>query len=112
MEKRQVTQVKVYKLLLNPMNGKGEQADLVAFGPSRQALEEWMNAMKCNEDYKDGRFWKRFSKDSILEMYNPWIDQKRFGIFEEWANEEDFKLFCKQNINKFVLPVGNIAPHD
>ena len=103
METRQVTQVKIYKLILNPMRGHTEDASMVAISYEEQKLIDWYNEQVDNEGYVDEgtpsfdchgdshKWHKTFKKGSELEWFNPigeWEPNRHgHGISEEWIPE-------------------------
>jgi hypothetical protein len=96
IEKRTITQVKLWMLWLNPIFAKGEVSDLCAVAYDKETLQKWMDAQKEDQPYKDAGFWKRFKLGSELEMYNGWFGGK-CGINEQWMEEEDFNSWLKKN---------------
>ncbi len=113
METRQITQIKIYRLLLNPMRGKTEGIELVAVAYDKQNLIEWYNSQKAEkliEDvgtpsfkcHGDSHTWhKTFKIGSPLEWFNP-IDVNQepnyhgHGIDFQWATREDFDGFLNR----------------
>lgn len=97
METRQINQVRVYKLILNPMAGCSEAGELVAFSTDYDKLVNWYNSQRAAEPYRDGHWWKVFAPGTPLEWYNPadWLELNNLGLFghgiaDEWINEEVF----------------------
>ena len=97
METRQVTQVKLFKLILNRMTERTESGEIVAVAYDKDKLIEWYNSMKSTEriiELDDDRRWsKAFKIGSPLEWFNPCYDDFipqifYHGIHEEWVNEE------------------------
>lgn len=104
METRQITEVKIYKLILNPMRSNTEDATIVAIAYERQKLIDWYNSLKAIEVlveegapsfecHGDSHRWhKTFKIGSELEWYNPCGNFERnhygHGISEEWAREQ------------------------
>ena len=98
METREVTEVKVCFLYLNPINGKAKDRELAAMSYDRTTLEDWFEMLRESEPYKDGGFIKRFRRGSALEMYNPWLGTG-LGIYEKWVNQEEFNMFKERSTN-------------
>lgn len=114
METRQITQVKIYKLVLNPMRGNTEDAQMVAIAYDRQRLIDWYEQQKETEAYAEvgspsfechgdsHRWHKTFKKNSPLEWFNPCYgdftpDHYGHGIQEEWTTEEAIANFLARN---------------
>ena len=99
METRQVTQIKLYTLLLNNMTyPKIEFRKIVAFSTEYDKLVEWYNNQKADTPYREDGYYKVFKKGSPLEYFNP-VDSlepgnlNHFGqgIQEEWILEDRFE---------------------
>lgn len=105
METRQVTEIKIYKLILNPMRGNTENANMVAIAYEKQKLIDWYNSLIATEEYSevgtpsfdchgDSHKWhKTFRQGSELEWYNPCYENFEpnhhgHGISEEWVMQE------------------------
>ena len=110
METRQITQVYMHTLILNPMTGKLESQQLFAVSFEREKLVEfytnerdpkgtWTDDESGVEDYvgKLKGYHKVFRKGSKLEWANPVngdlsvpIEQSSFGhgLSGEWISEE------------------------
>lgn len=105
MESRQITEYKVYRLILNPMRGNTEDAITVAISYEKQKLINWYNSQLATEVYvKEGlpsfevhgdshRWHKTFREGSDLEWYNPCYDnfepdRYHHGISSLWAQEQ------------------------
>lgn len=76
MQTRTITEVLLYRLILNDMRfPKIEIKQLVAVSTSYEKLVEWYNSQIADDrwvDTIDGYNWsKTFKKDSPLEWYNP-----------------------------------------
>jgi hypothetical protein len=104
METRQVTETKIYKLVLNPMRDNTEQGSLVAISFDKQKLIEWHNRQLATEPYTDNgspsfechgdshNWHKSFIKGGELEWFNPCDNFNEpnhwgHGISEEWVQE-------------------------
>lgn len=102
METRQITQVKIYFLILNMMRDRMEGRSMVATAYSKEALCNWYQSLLVPEGYSDTEsdsdyvktYHKSFQKGSALEWYNTTnldvINDWGHGVFEEWVNQEDF----------------------
>ena len=104
METRQITQVKIYKLVLNPMRDKTEKSTLAAIAYDKSRLLQWYEEQRATEAFVEagtGSFechgythnWRKtFKKDSPLEWFNPMDSEQPnyfgHGIQEEWTTEE------------------------
>ena len=109
METRQITQVKVYKLVLNPMRGNTENASMMAIALDKQKLLQWYESQKAPAPFVEagsGSFechggshnWhKTFNSGSPLEWCNPMdsIEPNHYGhgIQEEWVTEDSLNRF-------------------
>ena len=107
METRQVTEVKIYKLILNPMRGNTENGSIVAIAYEKQKLIDWYNSLLATEVYAeegspsfechgDSHKWhKAFKLGSELEWFNPCgsfePDHYGHGISEEWVMEQQLQ---------------------
>ncbi len=127
METRTITQVKIYKLYLNPMRGNTEDANLVAIAYYKDQLIRWYEDQIAPETWKDyGEirfpakgdfggtkspnhcFHKAFLKGSKLEWYNPvnlfdtsdMLSSYGHGIQEQWIEEDFYK---HGNVNFFGI---------
>lgn len=112
METRQITQIKLWYLVLNPMTSNTECGELVAHSYERDKLIDWYNNQFAEESYytigehyfpakgdfsanfSEGyKYYKVFKQGSILEWYNPIhsledIDSYGHGIRWEWVNDD------------------------
>ena len=85
MEKRLITQVKLYILRLNSIFANAEQANIVLISPELSHLQ--------------GYYFRHFAESSHLVDYNPAdyeVNQGctydgAHGIIEEWVNMEDLE---------------------
>lgn len=119
METRQITQVKIYKLVLNPMRGNTENASMVAIAYDKSRLLNWYEEQRATEAFVEvgsGSFechgdthnWhKTFKKDSPLEWFNPMDSEQPnhygHGIQEEWTTEEAIQHFMGNNYSGVQL---------
>ena len=125
METRTITQVKIYKLVLNPMRGRTEANELVAAAYEKQALfdlmqrdyEPWQdvgqhaasgNSPLGQYSNPEHKWQKPFKKGSSLEWYNkpnPFEDgfgdgipnNYGVGIHEQWVEEDNLNHFLNNN---------------
>lgn len=95
METRTITQVKLYKLILNPMADCAESGNIAAISDSYDKLVNWYRSqLNSMGPWRDGRWYKVFAAGSPLEWYNP-ADNLELnnpglfghGILDEWVNE-------------------------
>lgn len=110
METRQVTEVKLFFLVLNPMAGNAENSNCLAYSEEKPKLIEWYNRQIVEPYQDDGishfsgeptKWHKTFAPGSILEWYNPLfsLDEPNHygqGIIEKWVPIE---LFEQNKIN-------------
>ena len=119
METRQVTQVKLYKLILNPMRSNTEDGKMVAISYSKDKLLDWYKNEMEEKDYEevgdpsfechgDSHTWRKtFKKGSVLEWFNPinlfdrdsieGIKEYGHGIQEQWLFEGQAEEFASSN---------------
>lgn len=102
MEFRQINQVRVYKLILNPMHDRTESGCLVAVSTDYDKLVQWYLSQKAAVPYRDDRWYKVFEKGSQLEWYNPSASLELnelgafgHGITDEWVNETTYHNFIQ-----------------
>ena len=104
MEKRLITQVKLYILRLNSIFANAEQANIVLVSPNLYRLQDYYFKNRCepyneiNEAFGMG-YIRYFAEYSHLFDYNP-ADYEvhncctydgAHGIIEEWVNMEDLE---------------------
>lgn len=114
METRDITEVKVWKLILNPMRGNTENGTLVAIAYEKQKLIDWHNSLLATELYKEegspsfdshefSHTWhKAFIKGSELEWFNPCDN---FDSPNHYGHGLNFEWLQGKNINaniKFI----------
>jgi len=101
METRTVTQVKVYKLMLNRMTTpKIEYNDIAAIAYSKQDIIDFCEDEK--ERWTDGQWYKSYKRGSILEWFNTpssydKLDVFGHGIVEEWVDDDALQNFIDGN---------------
>jgi len=103
IETRSITQVKVWKLILNPMRANTEASNLVAWSEDKDKLINWYKSQlvepyidadspsfECQGNYHN---WQKvFAKGSELEWYNPMDNEDYFpncygqGLVSEWVD--------------------------
>ena len=104
METRIVTQVKLYKLVMNGIRQKFEDTHIVAVSTDHHKLVDWYKSFKCDQHeekiFEDEHPYRiNFLKDSPLYWYNPVMDidtandggpyySGQTGIFTEWVMED------------------------
>jgi hypothetical protein len=112
METRQITQVKIWKLILNPMTSNTENGSLVASSDNRENLLNWYKNEFADEPYYsigehyfpakglspenfigEYKYYKVFKQGSVLEWMNPMLDETQLddyghGISWQWVDEE------------------------
>ena len=104
METRQVSEVKVYMLVLNNMRGNTEDTNVAAVSYDKEILIDWYKSQLAPEPYIDEdvpsfpchgsshKWSKVFKKESLLEWYNPCasldtIDGYGVGMHSHWVEE-------------------------
>lgn len=97
METRTITQVRLYKLILNPMQAPQiEIGEIVAVSTEYEKLVEWYKSQLAPEPWRDGRWYKVFAEGTPLEWYNPENIELNapcsfgHGIKDEWVTEETY----------------------
>lgn len=98
METRTITQIKIYKLLLNHMAQEPVSVNLIAIAYNKEQLMNWYNSLKV-EPYTHGNWNKNFKIGSKLEMYNPMEFSDNCGIQNEWTTKEALDRFMYQAEN-------------
>lgn len=91
METKQVTQVKIYILALNYIEGKSEHSRGTVASTDKQKLIDWYNDQLCAPYRCDYGYTRNFKKESKLYWYNPTDiniinDWNGAGIYEDWIN--------------------------
>lgn len=102
MEARTVTQVRIYKLILNHMADRCESATIVAIAGDYDRLVSWYQEQKLLQPYRDDGGWYRtFAEESSLHWFNPadtlelnCPDHWGHGITDEWVNEDVWQDVC------------------
>ena len=96
METRSMTEVRMYKLVLNDMRFDHiEDSKIVAVSFDYEKLVEWYNSQIAPALWRDGRWGKTFAQNTPLEWCNPAsslelnnLYQFGHGISDEWVREE------------------------
>lgn len=102
MEARTITQVRIYKLILNHMGDRCEGATIVAISGDYNRLVSWYQEQKLPQPYRDEEGWYRtFADGSPLHWYNPsdtlelnCPDHWGHGITDEWVNVDVWRNVC------------------
>jgi hypothetical protein len=101
-ETRTVSQTLIWKLVLNPMTGRTEEANLMAWSDDKDKLIKWYNEQLEAEPYRDPgissfsggetSWFKVFKKGSQLEWCNPCDLESPShygqGLFNEWVDND------------------------
>ena len=98
MKTRTITQVEVYKLVLNSIYHRAESGTIVAISTDYDKLVDWYNGQLSEESYTDENgYIHYFNKNSILYSYNPCpsvllndLDVFDHGISNVWVDIEDY----------------------
>lgn len=108
METRTTTEVRIFKLILNPMTANAEVRSIVAASTSYDKLVQFYNSNLAEESYRDERWYKVFKKNSPLEWYNAVasLDLNTSNIFghgicDEWISEETW--YNVRNSGDFII---------
>lgn len=103
METRVVTQVKIFKLMLNHIEmTQPEQTELVAMSYDMQRMTNWIKEQRSETPYVDGGFTKVNRKNTPLEMYND-PTCNRHGVFEVWIEQEQLQVFLSTSSVHFIF---------
>lgn len=94
METKDITQVKVYWLILNTF-WRAEDWELVALSYSLEKLKEWYDEQLLEESERINWWSYSFKEDSILRNYNPWWINSADSIFWHW--------YFSQRIEEWVI---------
>ena len=94
METRQITQLRVYKLIMNHVSDRAEDGTITAISTDYDKLVAWYHSQLAPEKWRDGRFLKTFAEGSPLEWFNPVTSLELnelgtfgHGIADEWIRE-------------------------
>lgn len=95
---RTFNEVRVYKLILNPMSDRAEAGKIVAISDDYNKLVEWYKAQFATGAWRDeDGWWRTFRKDSPLFWMNPCNsvelnpnDIFHHGIYDELVGKEDY----------------------
>lgn len=98
METRTITQVRMYKLILNPMTDCCESAHIVAISDDYTRLVNWYMGQLATVPWRDDRWYKVFKSGSTIEWYNQCdrlglndVDYWGHGISDEWVSLETYE---------------------
>lgn len=102
METRTITQVRIYKLILNHMGDRCESATIVAISGDYNRLVSWYEEQKLLKPYRDEEGWYRtFADGSPLHWFNPadtlelnCPDRWGHGISDEWVYADVWNNIC------------------
>ena len=87
MKTREITEIKLFKLVLNPMTCRCEEEIVCAISDDINRLKEFLKGEFEKEPYDDSGYRKVFKKGSPLEWYNPHRGGLRQNtISEEWVD--------------------------
>ena len=104
METRTIEQVKIYKLILNPIRANYEATNIAAVSYDKQHLIDWYESLKVKPYVDEGRWSKSFKKGSPLEWYNTIEYGDHCTLEEEWTTQDDINNYIEyaQNSMGFV----------
>jgi len=96
METRQITEVKMFYLVMNPMTSRVEDRQICCISYEKQRIVNWYKYHECERyvEEANGHSWaKSFRKGCVLEWFNPIDSFDRLnhygqGICEEWVRQE------------------------
>lgn len=98
METRQITQVRLYVLILNTF-GAAESGNIVAVSDDYQRLVTWYQSQFADEPYREDEWYKTFKKGSPIEYNNPCnsielndTNTWNHGIHDEWVLLDDLDI--------------------
>ena len=98
METRQITQVRLYVLILNTF-GSAESGCIVAVSDDYQRLVTWYQSQFADEPYREDGWYKIFKKGSPIEYNNPCgsielndTNYWNHGIHDEWVLVDDLDI--------------------
>jgi len=106
METRTITEVKTFKLILNPIHERCEHGQIVVISTDRDKIIEFYNNELVPGGYTDEginawdnsvKIWhKQFRRNGPLEWFNPvsdilnGLDMHHHGISYEWIEEDTY----------------------
>lgn len=104
IETRMICQVRIWKLIMNPMTSHAEACEIAAWSDDKDNLIQWYRnqltepygeeGMPTFDSHGNSHTWhKQFSKGSPLEWFNPIYildepDHYGHGLVDEWINED------------------------
>ena len=95
MEIRQITQVKIYILVLNNMYDRCEDGNIVAISSEYENLIKYYNDNLLTDPIRDNEGYLHSFKEGGLYFYNPCyslevgsVDSFGHGIHFEWCTED------------------------
>ena len=99
VEVRTVQEGRIYILVLNPIDGAAEDGSIVAISDDYNRIVGWYQDQFASEQWKDGSWYKTFTRDSPLEWYNPCyslelndIQPFGHGIHDKWILLDDLYI--------------------
>lgn len=102
METRTITQIRIYKLILNLMTDCAESGRIAAISDDYDKLVAWYKEQFAPETYRDDRWNKTFKQGSPLEFFNPAssielndLDFFKHGIEDEWVEDNVYYDVCQ-----------------
>ena len=100
-EMRTTVEIRIYKLILNPMRGRAEDSRIVAISDDYDKLVAWYHEQFAPEMWRDDHWWKRFKAGSPLEWYNDCSTTELnncypfgHGIQDEWVRDTRYYEIC------------------
>jgi hypothetical protein len=128
METRQITQVKIWKLILNPMRSRTEEGNIVAFSTEREKLIDWYRNEKSEEPYYsigdhyfpatgsfpensngEYKYYKIFKQGSILEWMNPLSREEQLNEYNhEIIDLYGHGILCEWIDEEMLSEIGSI----
>ena len=95
METREITQVRLYVLILNTF-ATAKSGRIVAVSDDYQRLVAWYQSQFADEPYREDGWYKTFKKGSPIEYNNPCVSVElndvnawNHGIHDEWIPIEN-----------------------
>lgn len=93
MEKRVMEEVKLYKLVMNPITANAETGCIVAISTEIENLERFLKEQEGPFPFRDSSGYQHFFKEGPLYWYNPLMMSARcwgHGIQSEWVYVETY----------------------
>lgn len=109
----EVEQVKLYRLLLNPLHLNKKHKIIVAIGYEKEKLIEFYNS-QISETPDSGHY---FNDDGPLKWFNPSEDETTFevkdnspGIDSIWTDDKMIQKFLLESPEVPLLPADSTIP--